>query len=103
MRDIIKHFSSEILNNKASEGKWTRIKSNKINEKSIIGFIICNDRLTKYIAEVIIDEKQDFVLTWKKNSDHNTVFLKITAEPKNSNKEKIKIWKINEKTNWKNI
>ena len=52
---------------------------------------------------MIIDEKQDFVLTWKKSSDHNTVFLKITAEPKNSNKEKIKIWKINEKTNWKNI
>ena len=28
-------------------------------------------------------------------------FLKIAAEPKVPNREKIKIWKINEKTNWK--
>ena len=91
----------EILNNKATEGKWTRIISNNINEKSIIGYIICNNKLTKHIAEVIIDEKQDFVLTGKKKTDRNTIFLKTAAEPRTSNKKKIKIWKINEKTNWK--
>ena len=53
----------------------------------------------KHIAEVIIDEKQDFVLTGKKKL--NTIFLKIAAEPRISNKKKIKIWKVNEKTNWK--
>ena len=91
----------EILNNKATKGKWTRINSNNVNEKSIIDYIICNNKLTKHIAEVIIDEKQDFVLTGKKKTDHNTIFLKIAAEPKVPNREKIKIWKINEKTNWK--
>ena len=91
----------EILNNKATKGKWTRINSNNVNEKSIIDYIICNNKLTKHIAEVIIDEKQDFVLTGKKKTDHNTIFLKIAAKPKVPNREKIKIWKINEKTNWK--
>ena len=44
-------------------------------------YIICNNKLTKHIAEVIIDEKQDSVLTGKKKTDHNTIFLKIPAEP----------------------
>ena len=65
-----------MLNNKATEVKWTRI-----NEKSIIDYIICNNKLTKHIAEVIIDEKQDSVLTGKKKTDLNTIFLKIPAEP----------------------
>ena len=88
LRDAIKHFNLEILNNKATEGKWTRISSNNINEKSIIGYIICNNKLTKHIAEVIIDEKQDFVLTGKKKTDRNTIFLKTAAEPRTSNKKK---------------
>ena len=29
-------------------------------------YIICNNKLTKNIAEVIIDERQDFILTGKK-------------------------------------
>ena len=101
LRDEIKHFNLEILDNKATEEKWTRINSNIINEKSIVDYIICNNKLTKHIADVIIDQKQDFLLIGKKKIDHNIIFLKIAAEPKNSNKEKIKIWKINEKTNWK--
>ena len=36
LRDIIRHLNLEILNNKATERKWTRISSNNINEKSII-------------------------------------------------------------------
>ena len=101
LRDMIKHLNLEILNNKGTEGKWTRINSNNINEKSIIDYIIWNNKLTKHIAKVIIGEKQDFVLTGKKKTDHNTISLKIAAEPKVPNKEKIKIWKINEETNWK--
>ena len=65
--------------------------SNNINEKSIIDCITSNSKLTKHIAEVIINEKQDFVQTGKKSTDHhNTIFLKIAAEPKVPNKEKNK-------------
>ena len=78
----------EILNNKLTEGKWTRINSNNINKKSLIDYFICNNKLTKHIAKVIIEEKQDFVLTEKKKADHNTIFLKIAAEPRTSNKKK---------------
>ena len=42
---------------------------------------------------MIINIKQDFVLTGKKKTDHNTIFLKTAAESKASNKEKVKIWK----------
>ena len=45
LKDIIKHLNLEILNNKATKGKWTRINSNNINEKSIIDYIICNNKL----------------------------------------------------------
>ena len=30
LRDIMKYLNLEILNNKATEGKWTRINSNNI-------------------------------------------------------------------------
>ena len=63
LRDAIKHFNLEILNNKATKGKWTKINSSNINEKSIIEYIIYNNKLIKHIGEGIIDEKQDFVLT----------------------------------------
>ena len=76
LRDVIKHFNLEILNNKATEGKWTRINSNNINEKSITDYIICNKKLMKHIAEVIIYEKEDFVLTGKKKTDQIQFFLK---------------------------
>ena len=56
---MIKHLNLEILNNKATEGKWTKLNSNNFNEKSIIDYILCNNKLRKNIAEVIIDEKQD--------------------------------------------
>ena len=76
LRDVIKHFNLEILSNKATEGKWTRINSNNINEKSITDYIICNQKLMKHIAEVIIYEKEDFVLTGKKKTDQIQFFLK---------------------------
>ena len=98
---MIKHLNLEILNNKATERKWTKLNSNNFNEKSIIDYILCNNKLRKNIAEVIIDEKQDQVLTGKKKTDRNTILLKMAAEPKVPNKEKIKIWKINEKNIWK--
>ena len=50
-------------------------------------YFICNNKLTKHIAKVIIDEKQDFVLTEKKKADHDKIFLKIAAEPRTSNKK----------------
>ena len=37
-----------------------RINSNNVNEKSIIDYIICNNKLTKHIAEVIVDKKTRF-------------------------------------------
>ena len=33
-------------------------------------------------------KKQNFILTGKKKINHNTIFFKIAAEPKVSNKEK---------------
>ena len=68
LRDVIKHLNLEILNNKATEGKWTRINSNNINEISIIDYIIYNNKLTKYIAEVIINEKTKFYTNRKEKN-----------------------------------
>ena len=68
LRDVIKHLNLEILNNKATEGKWTRINSNNINETSIIDYIIYNNKLTKYIAEVIINEKTKFYTNRKEKN-----------------------------------
>ena len=83
---MIKHLNLEILNNKATEGKWTKLNSNNFNEKSITDYILCNNKLRKNIAEVIIEEKQDQVLTGKKKTDRNTILLKMAAEPKVPNK-----------------
>ena len=49
---------------------------------------------------MIIDEEESCRLKGKNRSGHNTIMLTINKKLNRKNKQK-KIWKINEKTDWK--
>ena len=49
---------------------------------------------------MIIDEEENYRLKGKNRSDHNTIMLTINKKLNQKNKQN-KIWKINEKTDWK--
>ena len=49
---------------------------------------------------MIIDEEENYRLKSKNRSVHNTVILTINRKLNQKNKQN-KIWKINEKTDWK--
>ena len=49
---------------------------------------------------MIIDEEENYRLKGKIRSEHNTIMLTINKKLNQKNKQN-KIWKINEKTDWK--
>ena len=46
------------------------------------------------------DQEENYRLTGKNRSDHNTIMLTISKKLNQKNKQ-YKIWKINENTDWK--
>ena len=72
------------------------------NEKSIIDYGLCNSKLTSMISRVIQDEPQEYKLKGKKYSDHNTFIIDINTKTKHLEMVGKSVWKINEKTDWRN-
>ena len=54
------------------------------------------------ISKVIIDEPQEYKLKGKKYSDHNTFIIDINTKTKHLEMVGKSVWKINEKTDWRN-
>ena len=67
-------------------GNITRQNTNNCDEISAIDFIIANDTVEKWITEMSIDEEGLLKVKGKKESDHNTISIKINLP----NREKIK-------------
>ena len=51
---------------------------------------------------VIKDEPQEYKLKGKKYSDHNTFIIDINTKTKHLKMVGKSVWKINEKTDWRN-
>ena len=54
------------------------------------------------ISRVIQDEPQEYKLKGKKYSDHNTFIIDINTKTKHLKMVGKSVWKINEKTDWRN-
>ena len=101
LRDLIEKYDLTIVNNEpVCCAKWTRISTPNQNQKSILDYVICSSPLKYYIQEMIIDEEENYRLKGKNQSDHNTIMITINKKLNQKNKQN-KIWKINEKTDWK--
>ena len=101
LRDLIEKYDLTVVNSEpVCCGKWTRISTTNQNEKSILDYVICSSPLKYYIQDMIIDEEENYRLKGKNRSDHNTIILTINKKLNQKNKQN-KIWKINEKTDWK--
>ena len=92
LHDIITRNALIVMNNVRSKctGKITRKRiTKKVNEQSIIDFVIVSDDMEDIISEVIIDEDRKHVLTRYtktnkgpslKESDHNSIITYIKAK-----------------------
>ena len=69
-------------------GKITRVNRSNINEKSAFDFILSSSEITHNIESMLIDEDENFLLTGKAPTDHNSIILKVNIE-KISKREKL--------------
>ncbi len=66
-------------------GKWTRVQENQGKlQKSVIDYVITDEKLATYLTDMIIDEEKAFAPFWTKNrkdgkvrqhSDHNSILI----------------------------
>ena len=90
------------LATKAKNIGWTRQNRNKIEEKSIIDYILTTEKISNCAKEVIVDEQGLYRMKGRKESDHNTILMEISTEYTKEIKT-IKRWKLNNTDGWKNF
>ncbi len=72
------------LNKNPEDGIWTRVNRNKIEEKSIIDYILASQDIRKYMGATLVDEIGNLRIGGKNQTDHNT----ITTDIRINNKQK---------------
>ena len=76
--NLTNNFNLKILNKSPKcKGKWTRINTKNDKEKSIIDYALCTQALYKNINTMIIYEEENYKLSGKNKTDHNSIIIKI--------------------------
>ena len=88
------------------KGKWTRINTKNIEEKSILDYVMTNQSVYDDIIEMKIDEEKLYRLTkYKgkeiKETDHNTIIVEINDTKQTQKKDKKVRWNTKNKKGWK--
>ena len=88
------------------KGKWTRINTKNIEEKSILDYVMTNQSVYDDIIEMKIDEEKLYRLTkYKgkeiKETDHNTIIVEINDTRQTQKKDKKVRWNTKNKKGWK--
>ena len=86
-------------------GLWTRVNTQKENEKSVLDYVLTNESIFEDIKEMKIDEEKLYRLTkYKgreiKETDHNTMIIEINDEVIKQKKEKQYRWNTKSKKGW---
>merc|ERR1739842_236114 len=89
------------------KGLWTRVNTQKENEKSVLDYVLTNESIFEDIKEMKIDEEKLYRLTkYKgreiKETDHNTMIIEINDEVIKQKKEKQYRWNTKSKKGWLN-
>ena len=108
--DTINKFQMKVLNfDKKCQGKWTRVQDHLgETRRSVLDYIITDEKLGSFFAEMIIDEEKVMAPFWLKNtktgtirkhSDHNSIHVTFRVpyamdENRSTNKPTNLGWKI---------
>ena len=91
-KEIIQEFELKIVNETVKcQGKYTRVNTAIEEEKSVIDYVIVNQSSYENVENMIIDEENNYKLSGKKPTDHNTIVvtfnLKVRKIPKDTNRK----------------
>ena len=100
LQDLLDHTDMYPISTQSQTGSWTWEDRNNPQKKSIIDYVLIDRANTHLIEENIVDEAGYLRAVGRKQSDHNTLFIRYKVEIDNPTKT-IKKWKIKNKEGWK--
>ena len=101
LTEVLAQTNTEIVNTKENHtGSWTRVNRKKVNERSIIDYIITSKALSNQITESSTDENCSLLIQGKNPTDHNTLTATLSIKTKTVTK-KSKRWKKGDEDQWK--
>ena len=100
--EIIKGCNMYVKNQDRVRGMWTRQNRTIKDEKSIIDYILIQEKYKDLIQNMEIDEEGSIRIKGKNETDHNTITATIQVAYKEETKKEKKL-KINNKQGWKDF
>ena len=99
IKELLENCNLNPISVNAEEGLWTRQNRENPNEKSVIDYIITDEKMTLQCENVRIDEEGILRIKGKKESDHNTITLKANLEP-TAKPKRIHTWNLENTKGW---
>ena len=87
------------MSTNANNGLWTRQNRRNAQQKSIIDYILTDEKTTQQIEEMIVDEQGALRLKGNNETDHNTIAATIELRTKTEQTKVLK-WNKATKENW---
>ena len=100
LQRTIEDTGTIVVSLQATKGIWTRVNRKKINERSVIDYIIMTEEIAQATRTIHIDEEGIFRLKGKEETDHNTILIE-TSIPIYSKITKETILNLNDPDGWK--
>ena len=101
LQEMINNTNLIPVNLQSKTGLWTRQNRNNPDEKSIIDYILLSRDIEAKMVSIEVDEKGTMrTRGYSKESDHNTMIMKMKTERCTST-QKIKKWRLNNEEGWK--
>ena len=99
LQNLIDELELIPVSTRAEDGTWTWEKRTNENQKSVIDYILISQDLEDLIVENSVDSKGTFRLKGRKESDHNSMFIKANL-PLKKESELITKWKLSNDQAW---
>ncbi len=100
LQDMIDFNKLHIASLNTSTGIWTRVNRQNPQERSVIDYILVTEGLSNKIAHTIVDEEGTYRIKGRRESDHNTMIIRLNINVKKQTR-KIKRYKMNNEEGWK--
>ena len=97
LSNVVSECELDIMNlSDKCAGKITRLNRGKRDEKSAIDFVFTSQEISHYVAEMLIDEDENYLLKGKAPTDHNSIIVKLNMSDiiKETNQPKVVKWRL---------
>lgn len=99
LKRSLKTTGLKTINTTHETAGWTRVNRNNTTEKSVIDYVITDQKMNENLEELKIDEEGNHRPRGKNESDHNTIIAKFKIQADKTTTT-IPRWSINKNTNW---